>query len=606
MITNDPNVLATHWGWNQPTKEIIDMANMSMRFKNNRSGEEFSELCKIDPARIEKLLEKKPPTIKSLEWIAQHESSTRPLIEKVLALKNGYAFYDAPSILLSVHPLLSTPSVLSQCDKINAALMLIEEKTPCLIFTDYQSMLTYLSYGRQERAIDPIRIALKNENIFTAVGKQDDLISILNNVSEKNEIKDIHAESIWFGGNVIGQEQKQAVRILDYALANHITDIALVPQRNGGVTVLMRKYGDIIDPSAFKNLSVEESDNIVNFLMAKSGANPSGARVREPRDGQITYRSTAGDAFFRLSFIPLNHPGLSNLISVSIRIFLRTEKSITLNELCISSAVSEAVSNAAAFSQGLILIAGPTNTGKSTLVAAAIGEHQKHFGLSRKRLSIENPIERFLPGITQINVPDFMENGFFDILRAIKRHDPDAIWIGEIRDTETAEVCVASAVSGHLVFSTLHANNTIVAYDVLSKSVSQEKRHQLIEALSLIVSQRLAKKICPLCSVLEAPTPNEIRLFNAYSVLNKLNTAIPKIVRHANQDGCDKCSNGYVGVMPINEVLPITRDVKDAMFNLLDGKGQWDEISKYRTITLFDSALELVKNFEIGLEAALI
>jgi type IV pilus assembly protein PilB len=608
--------LTSRWGWTKPPKEVIAAANLSIELKEIKTGSALTFLDVIKQEQLDKLLVEKPQKTKILEFAAQQIPTIRPMVDRILTLKTGYAYYESLSGL-NLHPAMTAKNVHLKCEELDAVVLLIEEEIPVVVFSSYQKMINYATAGREVRSSDVIRTAAllgDQSDILVAVGKRDIVISMLS-ASKGNDGGELSesTESFWLGAAAIDQYQKQLVRMLDYCIESKVTDISIVPQRSGGARNLMRLFGDLIDMPS-KTMNEEVYRNIVNFLMAKSGANPKSVRIFDPADGQITYRSGAGDVFLRLSFIPLNHPGEdTQLISISIRILPRTNTVIDLIDLKIAPNVRASISTAAKFPQGLILLCGGTNTGKSTTISAALGENIKHFGDTRKRISIEQPIERFLPGVIQVNVSE-RENkkgafvdGFEKILRAIKRHDPDVIWVGEIRDQQSANVCVASAISGHLVFSTIHANHTLLGYDNLSKMVHADQRYQLIEALSLIIAQRLVKEVCPKCGVLGSPNANEVAMFEIFLKQQSGTSKLPSHVIHAHPEGCPDCKfRGYIGVVPINEVLPVTYDVKDAMLSMLNNENKRKVIEDRRTVTMFDSAMSLVATHRIELGSAII
>lgn len=609
--------LTSKWGWSNPPRPVIDMAVLSLKLKMMKTGMALTYLNVLTEESLKQLLLEQPEKTKLLEYAAQKNASIRPMIDRILALKTSYAYYET-LVGLNMHPCMMDKNVHKKCEDLDAVVLEIEESHPVVVFSSYQTMSTYASAGRELKASDIIRRKAGiegNKDILVAVGKRDVVIQMLS--ASKDETGSEHveiSESLWHGSAALDVYQKQLVRMLDYCIEKKVTDISIVPQRTGGARNLMRRFGDLVDMPT-KMLSEDEYRNIVNFLMAKSGANPKAVRVFVPTDGQITFRSVAGDVFLRLSFIPLNHPGSeAEMISISIRILPRTDTVIQLEELKIAPFVRSEIATAAKFPQGLILLAGGTNTGKSTTIAGAIGENVKHYGDKRKRISLEQPIERFLPGVLQVNIPERVMkdgnsiDGFGLILRSIKRHDPDVIWVGEIRDQESANVCVASAISGHLVFSTIHANHTLLGYDNLSKMVHADQRFQLIEALSLIVAQRLVKEVCPSCKQIGSPTDSEKQMFANHILRIGVNDAkLPTKVAHAHPEGCDTCGfTGYTGIHPVNEVLPVTYEVKDAMISMLNNENKRKFIEDRRTVTMFDSAMALVTAHKIELESAII
>lgn len=307
----------------------------------------------------------------------------------------------------------------------------------------------------------------------------------------------------------------------------------------------------------------------------------------------MVYKSTLGEIFIRASFIPLDPGGTSyDMLSVDLRLHQRREGVISLDSLNMKEDVIAACHKASISSQGLVLFIGPTNTGKSTSMAGLICLHNTIHGDARKRISIEQPVERFIPGIKQIYVPK--KELFAPYFQAILRHDPDVIMVGEIRDEETADTAVDASLSGHLVISTLHAIDTVIGLRRLANMVQAHKRIDLFEATELVISQRLVKRLCRKCYTgdMREPTLDEIKQLKEYAADKGFEIETPKAVPYVTGNGCDSCrGSGYDGVVPIHEVLPVTRTVKDL---LTSGQYSYNTIGQYRTRTLTTSAMELV------------
>lgn len=601
--------IVTQWGWNVPTLDLLDLAMQSYRMRGLMSGQGLVELGLITSERVEALMKVRPSSTKTLEWIAQNDPSVRAQIEKVRTLRTEYAFYETLDTM-QVHVAMKDAAILARCDALGAVVMQIEERQTLLVFASYDAMIAFSTDGREEQMRDPIRTALAAEKIILAVGKQDQVIARLAAAKGADgQEASSNVVAMWHGSSASEQNQRTIARIIDYALSDQATDIAISPMRGKGSLVEMRRNGDMIACPIAQQLSVEEAAKIVDFLLSTSNANPSLAKVKEPKDGSIMYRSKAGDAELRLSFIPINQPG-EYLISVSIRLMARTERTIDLGKLNLEAKARAQIAAAAKLSKGLILVVGGTNTGKSTTIAGALHENYRHFGRTRKRISLEKPVERILPGVTQVNVPAQDADGFNVYLKAIKRHDPDVIFIGEILDAMTADVAVTAAISGHLVLSTTHANDTLLGYDSVAQMLEPNKRYQFIESLSLIVAQDMVREVCPYCGIVEAPTQDERDLFEAYRNFKTIDEALPSATIHINPKGCDECKQtGIAAIRPVNEVLPVTAEVKNAMFAMLGGQvisaggeNRRDAIAAARTSTLFKSAMQLVhdKRIELG------
>lgn len=603
--------IARGWGWTNPPKEVIQIAKEALRARSTPSGQMLVDAQVITPEQRDRWLESKPDGVQTITWFSQQDSTVTPHVERVVAVKAGTPYYEDLG-LFSVHPCMQDSVVLSRADQLDAVVMLIEQDVPVIIFATFSALIKFRSQGRAEKRDDPI-LKHVGEDPFLAIGARDEISSVLNHARSDDVATPLESLNVWLASSAENQakpENRAVTRLIDHALAQGATDIALKPFRTGEVQVQMRKFGEMISPSFGARMPPELARGVISMLMAKSGANPSGTIQREPRDGQITYRSSAGEVFLRMSFIPLNHLGeVKNLTSVSARLLPRAEASIHLSDLRLPTEVVDPVRFAMRMSQGLVLVVGPTNSGKSTTIAGSIGEHVDIYGDRRKRLSVEDPIERFLYGITQINVPWHIKDErkrFEAVLPALKRHDPDLLWIGEVRDQMTADLCVSSASTGHLVLSSIHANDTVMGFDVLSKTVHQDKRFQLIEAMSLVISQRLVKEVCPHCSVGGPPTDEERQLFNSYLKMLGESAELPGHIAHANKQGCDKCFEGYTGLLPINEILPFTREVKDAAISLASGINARATMANARSLTLLQSSMTLLREMKTDLESVLV
>lgn len=597
------------WGWTSPPESIMALAQECVSAQSLQTGDLLVELGIVSADQCRKLLESKPEHVKTIDWFTQRDPSITPHVDRVLALKATYPYY-AKLNELTTHECMYEREVKDRADSIDATVMLIEATIPVIVFSTYAALLDFKSMGRAEQKHDPI-VKQFGGVPHLAVGARDEISIVLRTVNAYNgSTNAAELSNIWIAESAENREKpanRLITRLIDHGIKVGSTDIALIPQRTGEYRVQLRKFGDMISAETIDEyIAPDISEQIMLLLQSKSGANPTNTQQRLPTNGQISYRSTAGDVFSRLSFIPLNHLGeLRNLTSVSMRLLPRTEAEVSLDALRLDSDVIEAVKFCMRMGKGMMLVVGPTNSGKSTTVAGAIGEHVKLFGDKRKRLSVEDPIERFLPGITQINVPTHLEReeAFAEILRAFKRHDPDLVWVGEVQDSLTAQMCVAQASTGHGAISTLHANDCVTGFDVLAKMVPIDKRFQLIEACSLILTQRLVRRICPHCREIDSPTEDERKLFAAYCDVVGDHTELPEQVAHASEEGCSKCDGGYWGLVPINEVLPFTRQAKNAATDMMDGIAKRDALASHRTLTMLESGVRLLRKYEIDVAA---
>ena len=198
------------------------------------------------------------------------------------------------------------------------------------------------------------------------------------------------------------------------------------------------------------------------------------------------------------------------------------------------------------------MVTGATGSGKSTTVYSFL---QKLNVEGSNLITVEDPVEMDIEGINQVQVNSDIGLDFATVLRSILRQDPNIIMIGEIRDSETAKIAVRASITGHLVLSTLHTNNSLNTIErLLDMNV---ERYLLASALTGIVSQKLARKLCDKCKRIRKTTTHEKQLFKA--VLGKNIEEVYESV------GCDECHGGYKGRIAIHEVLLINQEIRDAI-----------------------------------------
>jgi type II secretory ATPase GspE/PulE/Tfp pilus assembly ATPase PilB-like protein len=205
---------------------------------------------------------------------------------------------------------------------------------------------------------------------------------------------------------------------------------------------------------------------------------------------------------------------------------------------------------------GMIIITGPTGSGKTTTLYAILKEIQNP---EIKIITIEDPIEYHLEGITQTQVDPKAGYDFANGLRAIVRQDPDVILVGEIRDFETAQIAIQAALTGHLVLTTLHTNDA--AGTVARLVALGEKPVNIAPAINMAVAQRLVRKVCKKCSVLEKPSKEEFEKIR--EGLKNLNVKIPKDLKIKKARGCEDCNfTGYRGRTGIFETFLVDDEME--------------------------------------------
>jgi type II secretory ATPase GspE/PulE/Tfp pilus assembly ATPase PilB-like protein len=243
---------------------------------------------------------------------------------------------------------------------------------------------------------------------------------------------------------------------------------------------------------------------------------------------------------------------------------------VKLEDLGIEPHLFEVIEKEIKKPNGLILITGPTGSGKTTTLYAFLS---RIYSEEIKIITIEDPIEYHLKGITQTQTDHKKGYTFIEGLRSALRQDPDVIMVGEIRDSETGKIAVESALTGHLVFSTLHTNN---AAGVIPRLIDLDVNPKiLVSALTLSMAQRLVRKLCPVCKKKRPPTADEEKrmrkvLEEAVAIgknIEEYGVKKDQVIEISEPVGCDKCHQGYKGRIGVFEAIYTDENLEKIMPN---------------------------------------
>lgn len=352
------------------------------------------------------------------------------------------------------------------------------------------------------------------------------------------------AEVIDFQTASIGDlEPSQAVRVLvDQAAELHASDIFFLSDENG-LRVAIRRMGRLEN---LAELSREQGRYLISYLKAQAGIDIT--ERRRPQEGRWIFEREEGRIDLRINIIPTLHGE-----DLAARILDRKQGLRTLESLGLAKGDHQKLTSLLASPSGLILVTGPTGTGKTTTLYACL-QHLNNG--TRKINTLEDPVEYQLAGIRQSQVTPKLAVDFPEMLRNVLRQAPDVIMIGEIRDEETAATAVRAANSGHLVLATLHA--PVAAGAVQSLRALNSHPFFLASCLLGIVAQRLVRKLCPNCRTAYDISESPDTFAEVQGLLEPgLGTFI------YGPSGCDQCRNqGYKGQVGIFELMSFNRDLR--------------------------------------------
>ena len=276
-------------------------------------------------------------------------------------------------------------------------------------------------------------------------------------------------------------------------------------------------------------------------------ANLDISEKRLPQDGRILTKVGDKQIDLRVSILPMITGE-----KIVIRIINKENFIISKEGLGLENFELSLLDKITKHSNGIILVTGPTGSGKTTTLYTILNELNTE---SKNIITVEDPVEVSIEGINQVNVNTKVGLTFATGLRSILRQDPDTIMVGEIRDTETAQIAIRSAITGHLVLSTLHTSDA--PSSILRLEDMGVQRYLIANAIKGVIAQRLVRKICPNCGQPYEATPYEKEILN----IDK-NEEI--ILRRGK--GCAYCNNtGYVGRMGIYEIMEVTKEHRDAI-----------------------------------------
>lgn len=503
----------------------VDFENIKKDIKNIKSIEK--ELLKFGYLTEEKLADAlaKYLNIKFIDNVKINFNK----IEKFLNLNEKYKCFEDEEIIL--YDILEDDTLLigiSDIFSYNKAKFLVESnnlKAKYFIITySYFKILNETIKKHKNKNLNDILLKTSLE-----LNKKDYLKEQEINV----ELKELKREEL-------EDEKRPIVRFLNTIIYSAVTKLASdihfeIYNKKGKVK--FRIDGVLIE--VINDIPAEDFFSLISRI--KILANLDIAEHRTPQDGRFEQVIESKSIDFRVSILPSIHGE-----TAVIRILNRQLIGMNLNELGLDDEDYKKFLRAIFKPYGMILVSGPTGSGKTTTLYSAIMAIAKS---SDKIITIEDPVEYHIDNVVQIPVNEKKGLTFSKGLRAIVRQDPDKIMVGEIRDPETAQIAVNAALTGHTVFSTIHANNVI---DCISRLLNFKiEPYQFASSFNLIAAQRLVRKLCPFCK--EVDNSEYVKQFAEFK-----NLKIYKPV------GCQQCDNiGYKGRTAIFEILELDDEIRE-------------------------------------------
>ncbi len=358
---------------------------------------------------------------------------------------------------------------------------------------------------------------------------------------ETEEIVDEDAAVVRFVTDVISQ-----------AIEDQATDIHFEPQE-GQLRIRYRVDGLLVPVPVPENL-LRFQDAIISRLKIMARMNISEKRL--PQDGRINFKANGVVLDIRVSTVPTIYAE-----SISLRLLNQKKEAYTMDRLGMSQEEQAQITHVLDYPHGIILVTGPTGSGKSTSLNAFL---RKINSTDLRIITIEDPIEYEVPGVNQMQVRPEIGLTFADALRHVLRQDPDVIMVGEIRDKDTAEIAIRASLTGHLVFSTLHTND---APGAITRLVDMGIEPFLVaSAIELVIAQRLVRRLCGECA---RPAPvNKVKLRENLAILG-VDAAEAELVESLKAPvGCDRCrGTGYRGRIGIFEIFRLNDEIHELVLH---------------------------------------
>ena len=414
-------------------------------------------------------------------------------------------------------------------------------------------------------------VGIENENIHAMQDLK--LATGMNIILEKVESNLVKSKMDKYYGENRKSDEDYAKKlfndILEKAVDDKASDVHIEPF-NDYIIIRNRVDGELKEVFRFM---IELYPALVTVIKLKARMDITEKRL--PQDGSVDLKVKHNLIDIRVSTIPTIYKEKIVLRILNRNSFLKSKEELGFSKYAINI-INKIINK----KSGILIVTGPTGSGKTTTVYSILNELQSK---SKNIMTIENPVEYKMEGINQIQVNSKIGLTFEEGLRAILRQDPDIIMIGEIRDVETAKIAVRAAITGHLVISTMHTNDSVSS---IARLIDMQIPPYLISASLIgVISQKLVRKLCDNCS-------HDITISD--NTGSKIETKVAI--------GCNECQNGYIGRTAIYEILEINDEIKRDISQMKDAQTIKSTAIKNGMITFDDTYKRLVEENVITME----
>ena len=541
-----------------------------MKKSNVKLGELLLYSNKITREQLNYALKEQKVTGKKIGQILVEDGYTTDNdIMEVLEFQLGIPHVDLEKYLIKPEIVLEIPENIAR----RYDLIAIDKKGDYLIvamadplnFFAIDDMKVFTKYEIQP-AIAPREIIQKNIDKFYRKESTEKMLKEFKDSYEIGNVEKLEEEELL---EVTSAPIVKLINsIIEQAVDSKASDIHIEPYAED-IRVRFRVDGDLHEIMKLSSSSLSAMVTRIK-IMGKMNI----AEKRIPQDGRVETKIRGKEMDIRISTIPTVYGE-----KIVLRLLDRSNFMFSKEELGFTEENLKAFNRILGQPYGMVLVTGPTGSGKTTTLYAILKEINK---IEKNIITVEDPVEYKLDGINQVQVNPKAGLTFASGLRSILRQDPDIIMVGEIRDSETAEIAVRAAITGHLVLSTLHTNDSSSS---IMRLIDMGVEPYLVSSAVIgIVSQRLVKELCPNCKI-----PYEA----SYSEKSLLGLNIDESITLYGPRGCNKCNGGYKGRRAVHEIMIINENIRQ----LIDKGASIDDLriaaEKQGMVSLLEDSVNL-------------